>query len=1497
MALGGNFVQHGAYVEFQKCTAPGGRGGGLAVFNGYLHQFAGSMSFYGCGSNIGGGLFVQKDVVMIGTMSFTKCRAMRGGGGGAFVRQNFHQREGQLVLHSCMSLGDGGGLRIGRTFNQESDTSADFISCRATHGGCMSAGSVHASGYNNFSYCVASGHLDSGGGGVHVVHNYSQLAGVTNFIECQALKGGGGLQTRNGSLTVLKGNMVFLACTATGAGGGADVGLDVYLHAKASMAFDKCHAGGDGGGMSLKGNFLHDGANITFQSCEALASRGGGLAVFEGFLHQLAGEMDFRDCHADAGGGMYVERDVILDSTISFSRCHAYRSDSGGGALYIANGQFDLNGHLWAENCSSLGSGGGLLMKSGVIRQKPGSQLTLRQCSAHGGNGGGMATHGFIARGIIQFHSCAASPQGGNGGGLYVGNGNGAMKQEQGLMSFENCTAGGLGGGLYLGSKRAGHLTSLLLDHCSTESDAGTLYSLSKVLVVSDLTVSEPRSVDFDVVTYGKLVLNKLYLQSRSQKFGMGFWADSLHAESVNCTALKSCSLVASECDVSTLLCPPGTGIREGSGSKNCSVCDDNFTQHAGSTVSKCVPCPVPNEFCYANKFKMTPGHMVEASDISFTIYCPNPAACPGGNSSDLSTMCAPGYENRSCATCSVGYAISDNSVLLCTHCATVWWQQISQWMYMLAKHVLPFTLAAHSALQVQGAEEPKRSGVLINQLMSFATVAGTLLTVVTQTNAMREIKQQTAAQMHQPSFGQFMLQMVGLTTDLIAGQGPSEGRKRETKHCVREGRWPCHPLVAAATAQNNLEDLALQLGLHGVGTTEVRELGLWIYLKTNEVRDPTACCDARTVLDTKLGEADMYQHLSFFRKVLPDTALSDMHTMLHHYVFAKAHAKRNAETQNTETAGTSQTQQHVSTDSLLEMYAEFLETRPPVSSEDVVARIGETIRNHLAQATEEQGEHNEATSTEVAESELGAQSTRVQTSEHLDQSYCKESRFRADGRCRRTARELKKRAPYVQYWKDVQRGLWKTWSHRDWYEEHWADGERRSWKNPTSSSAWEMEWDQWEDGTRGDEDGFSSDSSVHGPRGKTRTHMQPASKRSRSTRVTFMEAFTVCNAKKQLKPDWYNMYQRLVTLIDQMMATCTQATYDAMKWKINPVRPGTAVSDNYFVVTPPKPVHLQVQNQMQKVTTPVIIEPRVNIPVFDDDTLQCTNVAYNVWSVILHAGHSPHAGHYTSRLLTATADGASGAQWSTDDARPAKLIMREVMQAIPAALVLGLIAFLPRQQHGVALVVGLNCFWPEMFGYFGKYLYCYQFAPEGTLEKTYDCPFLEDAFHHHAVRFIMLFVLLAVSHLWISLSLPKDDAQLPLHVIFLSRAYRKSCRLWESERLLRKTLLTLAVSALPITSSPALQLVCIVSVVMMSLFLYAALLPYKTMRFNLTECSLLATAALMTAVVSGLTAYDHYWGHMKRVEYLMIFSTVGIAAFTCALATSRSAAGPTHRT
>ena len=135
-------------------------------------------------------------------------------------------------------------------------------------------------------------------------------------------------------------------------------------------------------------------------------------------------------------------------------------------------------------------------------------------------------------------------------------------------------------------------------------------------------------------------------------------------------------------------------------------VCEDNFTSiGGGNTQAECMKCPVENEFCYANEFKMKIGHMVERDDISFTIYCPNLAACPGGKSSNLSSMCAEGYEGRSCTSCAEGFAISDSSVLLCTRCPTKSWQQVSQWLYVFMKHLLPFALAANSALQVETAE------------------------------------------------------------------------------------------------------------------------------------------------------------------------------------------------------------------------------------------------------------------------------------------------------------------------------------------------------------------------------------------------------------------------------------------------------------------------------------------------------------------------------------------------------------------------------------------------------------------------------------------------------------------------------------------------------------------------------------------------------------------------------------------------------------------------
>ena len=81
----------------------------------------------------------------------------------------------------------------------------------------------------------------------------------------------------------------------------------------------------------------------------------------------------------------------------------------------------------------------------------------------------------------------------------------------------------------------------------------------------------------------------------------------------------------------------------------------------------------------------------------------------------------------------------------------------------------------------------------------------------------------------------------------------------------------------------------------------------------------------------------------------------------------------------------------------------------------------------------------------------------------------------------------------------------------------------------------------------------------------------------------------------------------------------------------------------------------------ISKITAPVKIEPCIQMPTLDANALQCSNTPYHVFSVILHAGPTPRAGQYTSRLIVPPGGNHSTAHWSTDDARPAKLVNHEV--------------------------------------------------------------------------------------------------------------------------------------------------------------------------------------------------------------------------------------------
>ena len=147
----------------------------------------------------------------------------------------------------------------------------------------------------------------------------------------------------------------------------------------------------------------------------------------------------------------------------------------------------------------------------------------------------------------------------------------------------------------------------------------------------------------------------------------------------------------------------------------------------------------------------------------------------------------------------------------------------------------------------------------------------------------------------------------------------------RQVRQCVQEGRWPNHPLAEANTTPPDLLTYSLHLGLCGISEREVRELGLWAYLQSYEVHNPLAREEAQAVVDTKLASADMYQHLSYFGKVLPCSAFFNMLDLLRH----RMHARKQDEGTKAEPPAATPEQEvnrSLSPGCLSELFAEFLE-------------------------------------------------------------------------------------------------------------------------------------------------------------------------------------------------------------------------------------------------------------------------------------------------------------------------------------------------------------------------------------------------------------------------------------------------------------------------------------------------------------------------------------------------------------------------------------------
>ena len=71
-------------------------------------------------------------------------------------------------------------------------------------------------------------------------------------------------------------------------------------------------------------------------------------------------------------------------------------------------------------------------------------------------------------------------------------------------------------------------------------------------------------------------------------------------------------------------------------------------------------------------------------------------------------------------------------------------------------------------------------------------------------------------------------------------------------------------------------------------------------------------------------------------------------------------------------------------------------------------------------------------------------------------------------------------------------------------------------------------------------------------------------------------------------------------------------------------------------------------------------------------------------------------------------------------------------------------------------------------------------------------------------------------------------EREMPPYILFLTGSYKSECRAWEIERLVRKMLLSLLTSTIPVSYSPALQMLVVSGILIVSMGLHYHFMPYK---------------------------------------------------------------------
>lgn len=337
-------------VVLRNCRAENYGG----AFMGTAATVRGKLEVINCSASVGGTIYATRRLFFAEGSLVHIENSSAATQGGAIWSGVMSQGGGEISFRNCRSVKKGGAINSNEVFRQEAG-SMSFTSCSSWIGGAMFVLALEAKGNMTFQDCRGAG----AGGAIHAVGAVEQLSpeSYMTFKRCKSKKSGGAIFAVYLSQ---QGHMQFLNCKARRSGGAASINDAINVETI--------------GGAKPGKTSLNAEDSPSASTRRALLRYVPKLKGVKGMV-LLNGSSEFRGCKAGAGGALFARSDVLLTRKLGHASFRNCTADAFGGVLHGRDIQ--LLGDVLFRNVSALA--GGVIQSVGSV-EVPGA--VMQQTSA-----------------------------------------------------------------------------------------------------------------------------------------------------------------------------------------------------------------------------------------------------------------------------------------------------------------------------------------------------------------------------------------------------------------------------------------------------------------------------------------------------------------------------------------------------------------------------------------------------------------------------------------------------------------------------------------------------------------------------------------------------------------------------------------------------------------------------------------------------------------------------------------------------------------------------------------------------------------------------------------------------------------------------------------------------------------------------------------------------------------------------------------------------------